>query len=181
MRQEDIPLDPHDLIRFGSVKSVDLASGTCVVEIGDPQEGAIETPPVKWRAGRAGKTRMWSPPSVGEQVLLLCPGGDLAAAVTVPGVYSSAYPANGDSLTEILEFGDGAVLSYDTVAHVLVATLPEGGTAQITAPGGLSITGDVTITGTVTVSEDVTAGGISLKNHVHGGVQAGGTSTGAPQ
>lgn len=35
--------------------------------------------------------------------------------------------------------------------------------------------------GAFTITEDVTAGGISLKNHTHGGVEAGGSSTGQPE
>lgn len=40
--------------------------------------------------------------------------------------------------------------------------------------------GGATLLGPITVTNDVTAGGISLKNHVHPGVQAGGSSTGKP-
>ena len=40
--------------------------------------------------------------------------------------------------------------------------------------------GNVNITGTLTASVDVIGGGKSLKNHTHGGVQAGSGSTGVP-
>ena len=41
--------------------------------------------------------------------------------------------------------------------------------------------GNVEITGSVSVSDDVTAGGVSLTSHTHGGVQTGSGSTGGPQ
>lgn len=45
----------------------------------------------------------------------------------------------------------------------------------ITAPSGVQIIGDVTVAG------DVIADGISLKNHIHGGVASGDSTTGDPQ
>jgi hypothetical protein len=41
-------------------------------------------------------------------------------------------------------------------------------------------TGTSTINGTLNATTDVTSGGISLRAHVHGGVQAGGANTGVP-
>lgn len=71
---------------------------------------------------------------------------------------------------------------------------PAGQIVNIVAPGGVSINAPtVTITGSMTVSQtiaaqlnissqtDVTSGSISLKNHLHSGVAAGGALTGAPQ
>lgn len=53
--------------------------------------------------------------------------------------------------------------------------LTQNKTAILTATAG------VTINGTVTVHGDVIANGISLCNHVHGGVEPGGGSTGKPK
>lgn len=62
-----------------------------------------------------------------------------------------------------------------------------GGTATVTAATGINltaptvtITGDLTVTGTATATVDVVGGGKSLKTHVHSGVIAGGSNTGAP-
>jgi phage baseplate assembly protein V len=180
--QEDIPADLSELIRLGTIASVDLEAARCIVRYGDPDDegGGAETPPIRWLMLRAGKTRVWSPPSVGEQVVLLVPDGQIAAAVALPGIVQNAFPAAGADLTELLEFEDGALISYDPLAHVLSAILPDGGTAEIEAPGGITIRADVTIEGSVTVSGDVTADGVSLKTHVHSGVSAGGGDTGVP-
>ena len=49
---------------------------------------------------------------------------------------------------------------------------------QVTS-GGTS-GASATFTGRVDVTDDMTASGISLKTHVHSGVQTGGSNTGAP-
>lgn len=187
-QQEDIPADLSELIRIGTVTSVDLEAGTCTVRYGDldDDDGGAETPPIRWLTMRAGKTKVWSPPSVGEQMIVLAPDGQLAGAVALPGVFQDSFAPPGSTLTELIEFEDGARISYDPEAQALKAILPDGATAQIDAPGGLTINADVTITGNVTVNgkldatDDVTADGISLKSHVHSGVDAGSSNTGGP-
>lgn len=173
---EDTETDPDGLIRFGAIASVDLSAARCTVTVDED----FESPPLRWIEARMGKLRSWSPPAVGEQVVLLCPAGEIAAAVALRGLVCEAFPAPAATEIELLRFDDGAVISYDQESHELVAELPEGGSAMIVAPGGVSITGDVIVTGTISASVDVIGGGKSLKTHVHGGVQAGGAMTGAP-
>jgi phage baseplate assembly protein V len=185
--REDIPLDPGAMIDFGVVISVDLAEARCVVRIGDPDEDDAETPPIRWCAIRAGKTRIWSPPSVGEQGIVIKRDGELANAVFVAGIVCDAFPPVGNSAIDRIEFEDGSRIDYDAQAHAFEINLSAGATAKIIAPGGLTIEGDVTIngnveiSGTATATEDVIGGGKSLKNHVHTGVQAGGANSGPPQ
>jgi len=163
-------------IQPGAIASVDHANATCTVEMGD-----IVTGEIPWVAMRAGGTRYWSPPTIGEQCLVLAPEGDIENGLVVLGLYSDACPppSNDPDVTH-LEFPDGATLSYNHANHALAAILPAGGTVAIEADGGVSINGPLQVTGPITASEDVTAGGISLMNHKHGGVQAGGSQTGAP-
>ena len=191
---EDIPADLATLIRIGTVTAVDLAAARCRVRYGDPDdEDPGETPMIRWLAPRAGQTRIWSPPSVGEQVILLSPDGQVGAAVALCGLVQDAFPPLGSTTAEMIEFADGARLTYDPDARALSAILPAGATAEIEAPGGITlrgpvmIEGDVTIQGavdvsqTVTAATDVVADGISLVDHVHGGVQAGSAKTAKPE
>lgn len=183
---EDITLDPAALIRIGTIASVDLAAARCTLRIGDPDEEEIETPPLPWLMGRAGATRSWSPPTEGEQAVLLCPEGEIAAGVILTGLVRDDFPAAGDGLEERIIFSDGAVLAYDPEAHVLTATLPAGSTAnvecdQLNIKGNVAIDGDLTLTGTATADTDVIGGGKSLKTHKHLGVTAGGGVSGVPQ
>ncbi len=164
-----------ELLRFGTIASVDLAAARCTVETGDVLSTAIP-----WIEARAGKTRTWSPPSKGEQVMLLCPGGDLAAGVALRGIFSDAMPPPGDSLRELMLFGDDGEISYDPEAHELLVNLPDGANVTIVASGGTGIVGDLDVTGTIRAGQDVITNGISLKSHKHGGVQAGAAQTGAP-
>ena len=61
-----------------------------------------------------------------------------------------------------------------------------GQLANVVAPGGVTITGpvningNVTVTGSVTASQEGTFKAIPVSSHVHGGVQTGGSDTGAP-
>lgn len=170
-----------DIVRPGLIASVDHAAARCTVEIGD-----IVTGPLPWIAFRAGRARIWSPPSVGEQCLLICAEGDAASGFVLPAIYSAANPAPSNSGDAVLiAFEDGSVIGYDMAAHALTVTLADG-SATIDAPGGitingpLAVTGDVTVDGGIEASDDVTGGGVSLKSHRHSGVQAGGAQTGAP-
>ena len=191
--QEDIPADIAALIRIGTVISIDLAEARCVVRFGDPDADDIaETPPIRWLAPRAGLTRIWSPPSVGEQVLLLCPDAQLGAGIAITGIVQDAFPPLGSDETEQIEFKDGARISYDPEASELIATLPGGGTADITADGGITLRGDVTIEGnvqvtgdidvdqSVTATIDVVGGGKSLRDHIHTEVSSGSSVSGPP-
>lgn len=179
---QDAPTDPDQLLRWGRVASVDLAEGLCTVELADD----VETGPLPWIEARMGTTRVWSPPSVGEQVLLLCPAGELAGAAVLRGIASDDNPPAGDSLAQRILFPDGAELEYDPESHSLAVIMPAGGSISIVAEGGVAITGDVTLTGnlnltgTVTAAQDVIADGKSLKSHKHGGVATGGAQTGVP-
>lgn len=191
-------LDPQklvgDTLRLGTIETVDLAQATCTVRMGE-----IVTGDVPWLAPRAGATCIWSPPSIGEQCLLLCPDGDDAGGIVLPGLFSDANPAPSTDPIDLIAFTDGAVLSYDPGAHALEARLPAGATVTIIADGGFTLTGDINLagnmtmtgnldvrgdigsTGTVTGDQDVVGGGKSLKGHRHLGVMAGGAVSGPPQ
>ncbi|NKJ43179.1 phage baseplate assembly protein V [Novosphingobium sp. SG720] len=178
---EDIPADPSTLIRLGTIVSVTLSPPRCVVRYGDPEtDEDCETPPIRWLAGRAGKTRNWSPPSEGEEVVLLSPDGQIGNAVALLGLNNDNAPPPGNTLAEVVEYEDGARVGYDPESHALTAILPAGATATIEATGGIAIHGDVTIEGKLTASEDVICGGKSFKNHTHGAVQGGSGHTAPP-
>lgn len=167
----------ENLIRLGTIAAVDHQAARCTVS-----SGGLRIPNLPWLALRAGASSDWDPPTVGEQCILLSPSGEPSQGVVLVGLYSQQRPAPANSANlRRRTYPDGAVIDYDHATHALTATLPAGGTAKLTAPGGVTILGDVDITGLVTVSEDVIAAGISLVNHTHGGVDPGPGSTGAPQ
>lgn len=131
--------------------------------------------------------KIWAPLSSGEQCAVLSPAGDLANGLVLPGLWSDANPApSSDPHLFLIEFNNGAQISYHFATGKLTITLPAGGAADVSAPGGLTINADVTINGNVMIegeadaSQDVVGGGISLKGHKHTGVQAGGAQSGGP-
>lgn len=172
-----------DLLREGLVVSVNHANASCTVQLADD----LTTGDIPWLAARVGSTRSWSPPSVGEQVLVLCPEGDTERAIVAGSLGSDANPHLGADASTRLDFEDGASIVYDPAAHVLTATLPAGGTAELHAPAGIKlvgpvrIEGDVDLQGTLTASADVVGAGKSLKGHKHTGVSTGSGISGAPQ
>lgn len=165
----------YDLVRIGEI--IEISADHKAVRV---ETGGMESVWVAWASTRAGDTRVWLPPAVGEQVVLLCPDGDFHGAIPLVSLFSDAYPAPGGSAPRII-FADGAQIYYDAAAHILTAILPAGGRVEVTAPGGITIDGDVQVNGTLTATQDVRAGEISLKTHRHSGVQVGGGNTGAPQ
>ena len=174
----DTPRLIGDLLREGVV--IERAGATCRVAIGD-----LESGPLPWLAGRAGDATTWSPPSIGEQVLVLSPEGDRARGIVLPGLYSDAQPAPADDGSTMLRFADGTTVQYDPAQRHLNASVP-GGSATIEADdivllASVTIMGDVEIAGKLTATGDVVGAGKSLKDHVHTKVQAGGAISGPPQ
>lgn len=146
----------ENLVRAGTISAVDLAANKCRVK-----SGGLETNWLKWFARRAGDVRHWSPPFVGEQCMVLSPGGDMAAGFVLVGIFSDEVPANGDSAdVERTTYPDGAVFEYDHAASALKVTLPDGGTADITVPDSITVqckTADVTASESAKVhSQEIT-------------------------
>lgn len=171
----------NNVLRLGTVAEVRLAApARCRVQTGDNLTDWL--PWLTLRAGgRAGGTAWW-PPVVGEQVLLLAPGGDLGQAVVLPGVFSDERPqasttagamrldwSESDHLEYLpgqhlrLQFGDTTVvLGADAITmHA------GGGTVQLDASG---LRGE----------PDVVSGGVSLREHLHTAVTSGSELSGPP-
>lgn len=80
---------------------------------------------------------------------------DIRDAICIPGLYAPQVSASGASQSGVCIFNGGTMLTVNN--------------------------GSVTITGaTLTVDGDVIGGGISLDNHVHGGILPGGSDTAGP-
>ena len=103
----------ENLLRPGTVARVDVKRYRVRVIA-----GGLVSNWLPWFSLRAGTTRKWSPPTIGEQCLLLSPGGDMANGVALVGVFSSEVPPNDDRAnTEATHYPDGTVHEYDHEAH----------------------------------------------------------------
>ena len=170
-----------DLAREGTIVSVDLVAGTARVQFADD----LTTGDIPWLAARVGKTRVWSPPSVDEQVVVLCPEGDTARGIIIGSLSSDAHPHAAQDGSTRIDFEDGSWFGYDPTSGDLTGVV--AGKVSLTAPGGfhlvglITIEGDVDLKGAMTATGDVIAAGKSLKDHTHTGVQAGAAFSGPPR
>ncbi|ENO7681267.1 phage baseplate assembly protein V [Acinetobacter baumannii] len=198
----------ENIVRFGTIKTINPSKPIprVIVNLGD-----IETPEIRCLNIRSGDDATWDMPSTNEECVVISPCGDIGpTSFVLYGFYNDDHPAPSDDLNKkIRMFADGCVIAYDVAAHHLSAVLPSGGTAVLTADGGVTVNGDTTINGNLQVNGstamtgnntvggsqlvqgsshssgtfssdgDVTASGISLTGHTHPG-DSGGT-TGGPQ
>lgn len=107
-----------NLVRTGVVAEVDLTRQRCRVT-----SGKLITDWLPWLTHRAGRSRTWWAPSVGEQVILLAIGGELDTAFVLPALYSDDFPAPSVSADAWHStFPDGAVIEYEPETGALSAT-----------------------------------------------------------
>ena len=178
----------ENLIRPGTIIAADYPNARVKVKT-----GGITTKWVPWLTSRAGNDRDWFPPSIGEQVILFSPSGDPAQGFALSAIYQQAHPAPSDDPdAHRIEYSNGAVIQYHQGTNQLIATLPTGGTVDVVADGGITLTGDVTINGKmhateqvstdagVTAAQDVTANGVSLEHHLTTNVEPGAGISGEP-
>lgn len=128
---------------------------------------------------------------------------DLSDAFAIVGPQSQAHKISGISMAAAqLRTDDGAAFIEVAAGHDVTVKTPgkltasaQGGT-EITSPtivlnGAVTINGTLsqgmgasgggaTMLGPITVTNDVTASGVSVKNHTHKGVQPGNGNSGGP-
>ena len=204
----DIHRRLENIIRLGKIKTFtpSLPFPTVTVDLGE-----ITTAEIRFLNLRAGNSKTWDPISPGEEVIVLSPCGVLELGIAIAGLSNADNPAISSDINQTIRlFPDGCLISYDSKTHALNASLPEGGTAVITASGGITLNGDTTINGNVLVNgstamtgnntvggsqlvqasshstghfstdADVKAGDISLQTHKTSGVRSGGDISGGP-
>ena len=178
----------ENIVRKGTVAAVRLAAPARVrVKTGDNTTDWL--PWIALRAGGVAGGRTWNPAVVGEQCTVLAPGGDLAQAVVLLGLYSDAMPQGSEQAAcdrtdwdedNYFEWLRGALTAYCmesiTLSTPNTSVHMQGSAVTITGGGADLTIGPYRITSNV----DIVAKGISLVNHVHGGVRVGGDNTGAP-
>lgn len=164
-----------NLIQIGTITAVDTENRALVrVQI---HERVTDWFPYKMLANSHIKT--WTPPHVGEQVIVLSPYGEGDDGVVLGSIFNKDQkePTAANDHTSVVEFSDGTIITYDTTAKAL--TINAIGSVAITAPSGASITGNVTVIGNLTVSGTITDEKGSLSAHIHSGVMSGPSNTGA--
>lgn len=179
-----------NLIRTGTVSEVDPVNWLCRVKTGD-----IETNWINWLTTRAGNTRTWWKPTVGEQVVLLSLGGNLETAFALPAIYSDAFPPPDYSENgATTEFQDGGWFQYEPeTGQLLIKNIKSvrieaaDGIQLITEQFGVDadqtrINSETVMNGAVTQSGGgMSSNGVVVHTHQHGGVKSGSDMSGGPQ
>lgn len=146
------------LIKVGTVEDFDGGKAAVRVRWGPDADAVSGWLPIIQLGSK--DVRIWAPPVVGSQVVVLSEGGDTARGMVMPGPYSGNAPDDRGEAVRVTMPGLDLEIS--------------GGVATLTV-STVHFSGDVIVDG------DVVAGGISLREHVHGGVMAGSSNTAQPK
>ena len=158
-----------NLIQIGVIAEADYGRDRYRVRIGDLLTGWLPILSLRGQ-GNVHYTSF----DAGEQVAVLAPSGELAQGVIIGAIHKDSAPAVADrgNVHRAL-YADGTLIEYNRKTHHFAMALASG-SAEITAPNGITINGDVTVNG------DVVASGVSLVDHVHTAVMPGAALSGKP-
>ena len=195
-RPIDQPESPFEILR--RLENIARVGTIAEVRTGRPARcrircGNITTNWIPWVTGRAAGEAgsVWWPPKVGEQCLMLAPGGDLMNAMVLPGAYSDANPQVSENPDLFrMEFGGAGYMEHDATSgdfaleaitsitfRVLESSIRITADAIVLKAGGAT----ATLNGEgLKVTPDVLAQDISLVHHVHPGVKQGTDKTAPP-
>jgi phage baseplate assembly protein gpV len=177
----DLKRRQSNYIRPGVVASFAGGPNAIVANIGTLDAPVLTHPIPLFTHGGTGKS--WRPMKVGQQVTLLCPDGDLANAVALPGGFHDQNPAPSQSADEDIENqrGQGRLRATDTAQFLEFGSTSvevEDGKITISA-GGVKVV--VSGSGVAVTGGEVTHNGHDIGcDHVHTLVTPGGGDSGPP-
>ena len=186
----------QSIINRGIVTQVDHAAARCRVQI-----DGLETDWLKFTSARIGKVKIWNPPSIGEQVLVISETGELSTGLVTTSFDYDDQPlpsANADTFE--IHCDDGASFIYNHATHNLGITLPDDSVTSLVSSSVQISARDVAFdctnfnvncstysVGCQSYSLDsqtnnqkgiLTINGQPYLEHNHNGVKLGGSSTG---
>ncbi|WP_432786957.1 hypothetical protein AAEX37_01018 [Oligella sp. MSHR50489EDL] len=168
----------YNLVRTGTISAVDYSAAAPRVRV---KTGDLETNWLPWMEYRAGTTKTWNPLTVGEQVIVFSPNGDLDEGIVLGAINSNNNPAPSNNRNHhITRYPDGATFVYDhnngalSISGVNIVNFNIGSSININCP-------TININGSIFQRDGVIdSNGVVLDNHVHNGVSPGGSTTGGP-
>lgn len=195
----------ENIIKLGTIAEVDYEKAKARVK-----SGAILTDFLPFTTARAGDVKTWTPPSIGEQVLVFSMSGELTNGVIMTGIYQQSQSAPSQNGKEhLITFPDGTAIRYNHQDGDFNFAFPDGAQIHynhksgalevkaiqkitITCPqitlngnvqlnGNLNCEGNMELNGTIKSTGDQIAGSISQINHTHGGVMTGSGTTQPPK
>jgi phage baseplate assembly protein V len=109
-----------NIVRIGTIAQLDEVNAQVKVKIDD----GLTTAWLPWVTARAGNTRTWSAPRVGEQVVLMAPSGELDQGVVLPSIYQDSYGAPASSKDqETTVYPDGTTVDYNSATNTFTMTV----------------------------------------------------------
>lgn len=146
-----------NICRIGSVDKIDEANARLRVRWTDDDEVPDERPLtdwIPWVTVRAGPDREWWIPEIGEQVVVLCPSGELNQAVVLGSIFQNGFPANGKSKEVHRQtYKDGVKVEYARGAHVFRITKPT--LVKFDVGDQVCIIGDLYVEGTIYATKGI--------------------------
>ena len=191
-----------NLARIGTVTEIDTK--TCKARV---SSGENHTDWVRWACSRAGGAVTWHAPTVGEQVIVMSPCGEMTTAVIIGSLYADAHPApDSGASTHVTTYPDGARFCYDPergaldLSGIKTLNINASGpaviacsTATVTAKEKITFDSPEVVctkkltAATFSVTEggelngkftgSMTINGVKPDDHGHGGVESGGSWT----
>lgn len=153
------------MMRHGTVAQVDAGKGLVRIKAGEGPDGDFLGPWVPY-AQTAGGLKVHTPPTVGQQMTMMAPGGDWRQGVAIPFTWSDNEAAPSGAADEnVLTYGDATIRLKGGSLEVVFGSV----TFKV-SNGGVDITGG-----------HVRHNGKSIgAGHVHGQVMPGGGLSGPP-
>ena len=97
-----------NIIAIGRITELDARSATARVQLGE-----LTTPFLAVGQFRAGAMQFWWMPSVGEQVLVACPSGDVAQGIILMSIFAGNAPSTNGSEPQMNLAGGKLVINGD--------------------------------------------------------------------
>lgn len=167
----------ENLIRIGTIIDVDLSGEIPLYRV---KTGELETDWIAATTQRAGTAKKSHAYTIGEQVVLMAPSGDMGAAMISHALNSDDNPSPDNHPTrDRTVYPDGAVIEYDPETSALNVTGIKTAVIQVsthitfdcpesTFTGDVTIDGNAQVTGTLTYQGGLNNTGSSSGATIHG-------------
>lgn len=118
MRIADLEYRIANMSQFAPVHSVDAASGTCRLRLGGSDTEPVLSASIRY-SQQMGALSIHTPPSPGQQMLLIQNAGNAEQAVAIPFSQSNKAPSPSTNADEnVISYGDYTLTLRDDGLHI---------------------------------------------------------------
>lgn len=165
-------------VRKGKVMEVDEAKGLARIEVGRDSDGTPQAGPWVRYSQVAGALKIHTPPTVGQTMMQVAPGGEFEQAALFPLGFSDSNESPGRDENPVITFG---ALRLHLDGQTLTVTIPKlaiqaGGSTFNLTDEGLKLVANLVVEGEAMTHNDHDVG----FTHRHPGVRRGDDQTDPP-